>query len=41
MKRSIRPVAVIVAAATIGLFGASPVLADDASGTQESTDADR
>ena len=37
MKRSIRPVAVIVAAATIGLFGASPVLADDANGTTTTT----
>lgn len=37
MKRSIRPVAVIVAVATIGLFGASPVLAEDASGTTATT----
>ena len=37
MKRSIRPVAVIVAVATIGLFGATPVLADDASGTTTTT----
>ena len=37
MKRSIRPVAVIVATATLGLLSASPVLADDASGSTTTT----
>ena len=37
MKRSIRPVAVIVATATLGLLSASPVLADDASGSTATT----
>ncbi|NBY11578.1 MAG: hypothetical protein EBQ75_00885, partial [Actinobacteria bacterium] len=37
MKRSIRPVAVIVATATLGLLSTSPVLADDASGSTTTT----
>jgi hypothetical protein len=37
MKRSIRPLAVIVATATLGLLSASPVLADDASGSTATT----